>query len=153
MQYSNEHFSLSYPASWEVVGEELPVQANSVMSLIIMQKQMNDYDFRPNINIICSGKKINQPTTEIYKRNLQRLKSNIPQMRIISLTDVSVGGCNGTRGEVEYVREGYKLRMLQYFVKKPDNTYLVITTTLDANYVSAQQKISDAIINSIKIRK
>ena len=43
-------------SSWQIIQEENQVTNNTAISLQIMERQKNDYDFRPNINIIVSNK-------------------------------------------------------------------------------------------------
>ena len=59
--YSNEYFSIKYPTTWQIVQDDNQVTGNTTVSVQIMEKLKNDYDFRPNINIIVSKKKWSEP--------------------------------------------------------------------------------------------
>ena len=151
--YSNSRFSLKYPSSWLVVQENQAATANTTISLQVMAKQLNDYDFRPNVNIIISKEKREESTNQLALMAYKGLVKSGIQSNVVKLpSSITISGLKGS--VVEYVMElnGYSIRAIQYVLKKTDNTTYIITSSIDNSKVNSQRKTNDMIINSIKIK-
>lgn len=151
-QYSNSYFSLRYPSSWQVVQDDNQVTANTSIAVQIMEKQKNDVDFRPNINIIVSSKKWKESTSYIAQQSSQNNKQIVPSYKQLGISDTQISGCKGSLLEGTIELQGYKLRSSQYIVKKVDNTTITITVTTDNREHKDQMKIINAILKSIEIK-
>lgn len=151
-QYSNSYFSLHYPSSWQVVQDDNQVTANTSIAVQIMEKQKNDVDFRPNINIIVSSKKWKESTSYIAQQSSQNNKQIVPSYKQLGISDTQISGCKGSLLEGTIELQGYKLRSSQYTVKKADNTTFIITITTDNGKHKKQMEIINAILKSIEIR-
>jgi len=151
-QYSNAYFSLNYPSSWQIVQDDNQVATSTTIAVQIMEKQTNNTDFRPNINIIVSSKKWSEPTSYIAKQTSQNNRKMIPTYRQIGICDTQIGKCKGSLLEYIFSVNGYTLRGRQYIVKKVDNTIFYITATTDNGKDKTQIKTIKAILNSIKIK-
>lgn len=122
-------------------------------SLQVMAKQINDYDFRPNVNIIISKEKREESTNQLALMTYKGLVKSGIQSKVVKLpSSITISGLKGS--VVEYVMElnGYSIRGIQYVLKKTDNTTYIITSSIDNGKVNSQRKINDLIINSIKIK-
>ena len=151
--FSNQNFSIQYPNSWEIVAENKKVTEQTTVSVQIMEKQKNDYDFRPNINIIVSSKKIAESTSTLVDATIAQNKKVFPTYRLINKNDnISLSGCKGSRVEYSMTVQGYKIQSIQYVIKKSDNTTFTITATLDANKYNEQKTIITTMCNSLKIK-
>lgn len=151
-QYSNSYFSLRYPSSWQIVQDGNQVTSNTAISVQIMEKQKNDVDFRPNINIIVSSKKWEESTSYLAQQTLQNNKRMMPSYKYIGIGSTQVGGCEGSLLEGAIEVQGYKLRSSQYIVKKADNTTFTITATTDNGKHREQIKTINKILKSIRIK-
>lgn len=153
--FSNNKFSIRYPYSWEIVQQNTHVLKNTTIDVQIMQKSVNDYDFRPNINIIVSKDKHQESTSYLarnsYMQSKARLKGLDITTSLIGIRDCMVGGCYGSVAEYTANLNGYSMHIFQYVVKKKDNTTMIITLTLDQNNLVCQKEVGMAIINSIEI--
>lgn len=151
-QYSNKYFQIKYPSSWQIVQDDNQVTNNTSISVQIMEIQKNEYDFRPNINIIVSEKKWNVPTSFLAKQTISQSRKLIDNYQLISQRDdVILNRCKGTTIEYTVNIQGYALHGLQYIIKKSDNTTFTITGTMDASNYEKQKIIIDEIINSLII--
>lgn len=152
-QYSNKYFSLKYPSSWQVVQDDNQVTNSTAISVQIMEKQKNNYDFRPNINIIVSGKKRIESTLELAKITIMQQKQYFSSYNLIKQTNnIVLSKAKGSMIEYTVNTQGYCLHGLQYIVKKPDNTTFTITGTMDASKYKEQQNIIEKIIKSLIIK-
>ena len=151
-QYSNAYFSLRYPPSWQIVQEENKVTTNTSIAVQIMEKQMNDVDFRPNINIIVSSEKRKESTSYMARQSSQNNKQMIPSYRQIGISNTQISGCKGSLLEAIVDLQDYTLRSSQYIVKKADNTTFIISATTDNGKHKEQMKIISAILKSIEIK-
>lgn len=151
-QYSNSYFNLRYPSSWQIVQDGNQVTSNTAISVQIMEKQRNDVDFRPNINIIVSNRKWEESTSYLAQQTSQNNKRLIPNYIFIGIGSTQVGGCNGSLLESTIEKQGYKLHSSQYIVKKSDNTTFIITATTDNDKHLEQMKIINQILKSIHIK-
>lgn len=150
--YSNKHFSLRYPSSWQIVQEENQATNRTTISLQIMEKRKNDVDFCPNINIIKANKKWEESTSYIAKQVSESYKSTMPKYKEIRVIDATVGNCCGSVLQYSYTIQGYYLRGDQYILKKEDNTTFIITVTTDGNKYQEQMKVICEILESIEIK-
>lgn len=151
--YSNENFSIKYPATWQIVQDDSQVTNNTSISVQIMEKQKNDNDFRPNINIIVSKKKWSEPTSYLAKNTISQNKQIMNSYQLLEQSDnISISNCQGSLIDYTFNIQGYKLHGIQYILKKKDNTTFIITVTTDAAKHSKQKVISDALINSLKLK-
>lgn len=151
--YSSSKFSLKYPSSWQIVQDDECATANTVISLQIMAKQINDFDFRPNINIIVSRYKRTESTNQLALGSYKSMVNAGINIRLVKQpSPITISGLSGS--VIEYVMyiEGYPIRGIQYILKKADNTTYIITSSLDNDKLSIQRRISDNIINSIRIK-
>ena len=151
-QYSNAYFSLRYPSSWQIVQDWNQVTANTSIAVQIMEKQKNDVDFRPNINIIVSYKKWEESALSLARQTSQNNKQLIPNYKQLGISDTQISGCKGCLLESTFELQGYKLRSSQYTVKKADNTTYIITATTDNRMHKEQMKIINAMLKSIEIK-
>lgn len=149
--YANNRFSIRYPYNWKVVQQNTQATANTNIAVQIMQEAINDYDFRPNVNIIITKEKHSETTSSLAKISYNQTKEVGLSTTLIGIHDCQINGKKGS--VVEYIAkiEGYKLHIYQYIVKKKDNTTFVITMTLDDNNLRNQTTLSQQIIDSIKI--
>ena len=151
-QYSNAYFSLCYPSSWQVVQDDNQVTPNTSIAVQIMEKQKNDVDFRPNINIIVSSKKWEESASFLTRQTSQNNKRLIPNYKQLGISDTQVGGCKGSLLESIVKLQGYTLHSSQYIVKRADNTTFIITATTDNRKHKEQMKTINAILKSIQIK-
>ncbi|WP_297066899.1 PsbP-related protein [uncultured Duncaniella sp.] len=149
--YSNSKFSIRYPSNWEVVQENAQATVNTTIAVQIMQKVTNEYDFRPNVNIIVSKDKRTETTASLARVSYNQASKLGFTTNLIGIRDCQVNGKNGSIAEYIATVEGYKLHIYQYIVKKKDNSTFVITMTLDHNNLGTQKSLSQQIIDSIKI--
>lgn len=151
--YSNSRFSIKYPSSWLVVQENQAATANTTISLQVMAKQLNDYYFRPNVNIIISKEKREESTNQLALMAYKGLVKSGIQSKVVKLpSSITISGLKGSVVEYVMVLNGYSIRGIQYVLKKTDNTIYIITSSIDNSKVNSQRKINDLIINSIKIK-
>lgn len=149
--YSNSKFSIRYPSNWDVVQENAQATDNTTIAVQIMQRGTNDYDFRPNVNIIASKDKRTESTASLARISYDQARKIGFATNLISIHDCQVNGKGGSVAEYIATVEGYKLHIYQYIVKKKDNSAFIITMTLDSNNLGTQKSLSQQIINSIKI--
>lgn len=149
--YSNSKFSIKYPSDWDVVQENTRATENTTIAVQIMQRGTNEYEFRPNVNIIVSKDKRAESTASLANISYNQAKKLGFGTNLIGIRDCQVNGKNGT--VVEYIAaiEGYKFHIYQYIVKKKDNSTFIITMTLNHNNLRDQNPLSQQIIDSIKI--
>lgn len=151
--YANEFFSLKYPTSWQIVQDGNQVTNSTKVSLQIMEKQKNETDFRPNINIIVSKRKWNEPTSFLAKQSISQNRNIMSDYNLLNQNDdIVLNNSNGTLIDYTFNIQGYRLHGMQYIVKKKDNTTFIITATTDAAKHNSQEEITKAIINSIIIK-
>ena len=151
--YSNEYFSINYPTSWQIVQDDNKATNRTSISVQIMEKQKNGYDFRPNINIIVSKKKWREPTSYLVKNSVIQSKKIMNTYHLLNQRDdVCINKCNGSLVDYTFNIQGNKLHGIQYIVKKEDNTTFIITATTDAGKHSSQNTIIKSIINSLIIK-
>lgn len=148
--YSNSKFSIRYPSNWDVVQENAQAYYATV-SVQIMQQETNEYDFRPNINIIISKDKHSETTATLARMSYNKAKEIGYVTNLIGINNCKIDGREGSVVECVAMSNGYELRMYQYIVKKRDNTTFIITVTLDHNNIGDQKRLSQQIIESIKI--
>lgn len=152
-QYSNKYFSINYPNTWQIVQDDNQVTHNTTISVQIMEKLKNNYDFRPNINIIVSPKKRSEPTSYLAQNSIGTNKQVMGNYRLlVQRNNISISDCKGSLVDYTFNIEGYKLHGMQYIVKKEDNTTFIITATTDAAKHSSQKTTTDEIINSLKFK-
>jgi hypothetical protein len=151
-EYSNKYFSLHYPSSWEIMQEENQVTERTTVSLQIVEKQKNDYDFRPNINIIIANKKWEESTSYVAEQVSKGYINIFPGYKKLKIMDARIDNCKGSVLQYSYTMQGYFLRSDQYIVKKADNTTYIITAAMDGNKYQQQKAIIQEILNSIKIK-
>ncbi len=151
-QFSNKYFSIKYPSSWQIIQEENQVTNNTAISLQIMERQKNDYDFRPNINIIVSNKKWRESTAYLAEQTSQNNRRLIRSYKQLSTSnDVVLGKCRGSLLQYSFSVQGYQLKADQYIVKRTDNTTFIITVTIENCKYSEQNKLVQSILKSLII--
>ena len=110
-----------------------------------MEGQKNDYDFRPNINIIVSNKKWRESTAYLAEQTSQNNRRLIRSYKQLSTSnDVVLGKCS-------FSVQGYQLKADQYIVKRTDNTTFIITATMENCKYSEQNKLVQSILKSLII--
>ncbi len=149
--YTNSKFSIRYPSNWDVVQENGRATVNTTIAVQIMQRGTNEYDFRPNVNIIVSKDKRTETTASLARISYNQAKELGFATNLIGIYDCQINGKNGSVAEYIASVEGYRLHIYQYIVKKKDSSIFVITMTLDHNNLREQKSISHQIIDSIKI--
>ena len=151
-KFSNKYFSIKYPSSWQIIQEEEQVTNNTAISLQIMEIQKNDYDFRPNINIIVSNKKWKESTAYLVEQTSQNNRQLIPSYRQLSISnDIVLDKCRGSLLQYSFSTQGYQLKANQYIIKKTDNTTFIITVTMDSRKYTEQMKVAQSILKSLTI--
>lgn len=150
-EFNNGKIYLHYPSSWEVVQQNTRATDRTTIAVQIMQKYINEYDFRPNINIIFSRDKHTETTYSLAKISFNQVKDSGLLTTLLGIKSCNISGCKGS--VVEYIVdiENYKLHIFQYILKKSDNTIITITSTLDHDNLGYQRKIAQSIIDSITI--
>ncbi|MBQ2187455.1 MAG: hypothetical protein II401_02685 [Bacteroidales bacterium] len=152
-EYSNKYFSLRYPSSWQIIQDDNRATETTVISLQIMQQQLNDYDYRPNINIIVSATKWIEPTSYLARQTADNNKKLLPNYVEINITnDVKIDGNKGSLLSILWEYQGFKMRGDQYIVKKADNTTFIITATTDNAKYQKQSAVIKKILDSIVIK-
>lgn len=152
-EYSNKYFSLRYPSSWQIIQDDNHLTETTVISLQIMQKQLNDYDYRPNINLIVSATKRAEPTSYIARQTADYNKKLLPNYVEINITnDVEIDGNKGSLLSILWEYQGFKIRGDQYIVKKADNTTFIITASTDNAKYQKQSAVIKKILDSIVIK-
>lgn len=151
-QYSNTYFCLNYPSSWQIVQDDNQATANTAIAVQVMEKQSNNIDFRPNVNVIVSNKKWKESTSYLAKQSSQNNRQIISTYRQIGIYDTQIGNYKGSLLEYIISIDGYTLHGRQYIVKKTDNTTFTITATTDERKDKNQMKVVQAILNSFKIK-
>ena len=150
--YGNKFFTMNYPSNWEILQEDSRVTSNINITVQVIEKRVNEWDFCPSVNIIKSPQKRTETTASLAARTLKQIRSVLPQVESLGSKSVRLSGCNGTMLEYKGSYNGYSLHWLQYIIKKSDNTTYTITCTLDNNKFQSQKKIAEAIVNSIVIK-
>ena len=152
-QYSNSFFSIEYPPNWSIVQDDTRVTQKATISLQIMQRALNNYDIRPNINIIINKNKELRSTSTVADTVIQQLKSVISSCVLNQKKNgVSLSGCKGTMTDISVSVNGSSMRVIQYIVKKPDNTLYNITCVIDAGKYDTQKPIIDKILSTLIIK-
>lgn len=149
--YSNTKFSIRYPSNWEIVQENARATDNTSIAVQIMQRGTNDYDFRPNVNIIVSKDKHTEATATLARISYNQVKELGFATNFIDIHECQINGKKGSVAEYIASVDGYKLHIYQYIVKKKDNSTFIITMTLDHSNLKEQKPLSYQIIDSIKI--
>lgn len=150
-EYSDSRFKIYFPSSWEIVQRNAKATANTTIAVQIMEKECNEYDFRPNVNVIFSKERHSEDTSELARLSYNQAKEMGLTKSFIGIKDCKIGQCYGSF--VEYIASinGYSLHIYQYIVKKPDSSTIIITATLDQAKIQKQSEIAQDIINSIVI--
>lgn len=152
-QYTNKHFSIKYPSSWHIIQDEQRATKNTTVSLQIMEKQKNEYDFCPNINIIVSNKRWSQSTSWLVEQTSINNQHLIPSYRTLSINNnVYLSNYKGSVLRYTFSMQEYNLNGDQYIIKKPDNTTFIITATTDSNKYQEQIKLIQSILYSLIIK-
>lgn len=149
--FSNYKFSIRFPSNWDVVQENARATDNTTIAVQIMQREVNEYDFRPNVNIIASKDKRTESPTTLARMSYNQVKESGLPTNLIGIHDCQVNGKKGSVAEYVMTIEGYKLHLYQYIVKKKDNSTFIITVTLAQDKFKEQKALSQQIINSIEI--
>lgn len=149
--YSDGRMKINFPSSWQIVQKNSRVTTHTTIAVQIMEKERNDYDFRPNVNVIFSREKHSEPTSQLARMSYNQAKEAGFAASLIGISDCEIDNCNGSVAEYTATIEGYKLHIYQYIVKKPDNSTITITMTLDHEKLNQQKNIAQEIINSIII--
>ena len=151
--YSNEYFTIKYPTTWQIVQDDNKVTNQTSISVQIMEKLKNEYGFRPNINIIVSKKKWSESTSYLAQNTIIQNKKIMNSYHLLDQRDnISISNCQGSLIDYTFNIQGHKLHGIQYIVKKKDNTTFIITATTDTAKHSKQKVITNAMINSLKIK-
>ncbi|MCF2594920.1 DcrB-related protein, partial [Bacteroides caecigallinarum] len=141
------------PTSWQIINEDNQVTNQTNISVQIIEKQKNDYDFSPNINIIVSSNKWKEPTSYLAKQTISQNRRLLNSYHLIEQkNDIVLSNCKGSSIEYTFNMQGYILYGIQYIVKKHDNTTFIITLTVDNNKKIKQNDIINSIINSLVIK-
>lgn len=149
--YSNSYFHLRFPDSWEIVQENNQVTNKTNISVQIMEKRVNEYDFRPNINVIVSSRKWKEPTSYLAQQTINQNQQVLDGYHLIRKKDnIVLSKCNGSSIQYTFEVQGYTLHGIQYIIKKQDNTTFIVTGTADNT--KEQQNIIDSIIKTITIK-
>lgn len=151
IKFDNGEICIHYPSSWEVVQQNARATDRTTIAVQIMQKYINDYDFRPNINVICSKDKHAESTSSLAKISFNQVKDSGLQTTLMGIKSCNLGGCKGSVAEYIVDIEDYKLHIFQYIVKKEDKTTITITATLDHSNLNKQRTVANDIIDSIII--
>lgn len=149
--YSDDRIRINYPSSWQIVQQNAKVTTHTTIAVQIMERERNDYDFRPNVNVIFSREKRSEPTSRLARMSYNQAKEAGFAASLIDISDYEISNCNGSVAEYIASIEGYKLHIYQYIIKKPDDTTITITMTLDHEKLNTQKNIAQEIINSIII--
>lgn len=149
--YSDSKFKIFFPSSWEIVQRNAKASANTTIAVQIMEKERNEYDFSPNINVIFSKEKLPESPSELALLSYNKAKEIGLANSLIGIKDCKISHYNGS--VVEYIAsiERYNLHVYQYIVKKQNNATITITITLDQGKLQKQLEIAQDIINSIEI--
>lgn len=150
--YSNAYFSLNYPSDWHIIQEENQMTSNTTISLQIMEEEKNEYDFRPNINIIISPYKFEEPTYVIAQQASKNMEGFFSDYKHLGISSVTIGGYSGSVLETILGMNGYRYRNNQYVVKKRDNTTFIITAASDVAKHKEQMATIDKILKTIKFK-
>lgn len=146
--FSNSKFSISYPKEWDIVQEDVRMTKRTTIAVQVMNQNVQDYEFAPNVNVIVSSEKYVESTYSLAQNGFQQLKDAGFASKLISITDCNLNGCRGSVAEYTAVIQNFTLRMWQYVVKKPDNTTFYITATIDNATDSSQRPVVREIVNS-----
>lgn len=149
--YSDGRIRINFPSSWQIVQKNAKVTTNTTIAVQIMERERNDYDFRPNVNVIFSKENHSESTSRLARISYNQAKEAGLAASLIGISDCKIDNCNGSVAEYTATIEGYKLHIYQYIVKKPDNSTITITMTLDHEKLNQQKNIAQEIINSIII--
>lgn len=149
--YSNNKFSIKYPSNWDVVQDNTRATKNTTIAVQIMQRETNEYDFRPNVNIIASKDKYSESAITLARKSYNQVKDLGIAANLIEIRVCQIDGKEGCVAEYTATVEGYNLHIYQYIVKKKDDSTFVITMTLDQTNLRNQKTLSQQIIDSIKI--
>lgn len=151
-KYNHSKFAFNYPAEWNIVQENIKANPHATIAVQIMDQSVRDNEFAPNINIILSNNKYTESVVQLAKISYNQVKDAGLPCKLNRISDITIGGCNS--GFVDYTVniQNYKLRVLQYIVKKSDNSTITITITLDNNKYSKQKNIASEIIKSFKFK-
>lgn len=150
--YSNAYFSLNYPSDWHIIQEENQITANTTISLQIMEEAKNEYDFIPNINIIMSPYKFEEPTYVIAQQASKNMEGFFSDYKHLGISSITIGGYSGSVLETILGMNGYRYRNNQYVVKKRDNTTFIITAASDVAKHKEQMATIDKILKTIKFK-
>lgn len=150
--YNHSKFSFRYPSVWSIVQENNRTTAHTTIAVQIMDKTVGPNDFAPNINVIVSNDKHKESTNQLARISFRQIKDAGLSCKLNKISEEIVGGHNGSLVDYSVNLQGYNLRVLQYIVKKADNTTFTITITLDGNKYSSQKDVADQMINSFKIK-
>lgn len=149
--HSDARFCIKYPSSWEIVKEDAMASSSTDIAILIMQRARDDYDFRPNINVIFSKENRIEDTAYLARLTYNQIKDYGIKTTLIGIRDCMIDLCNGSVVEYLMTVSDYRIHTYQYIVKKNDDTTITITVALSQKDLNRQEIIADAIINSIKI--
>lgn len=149
--YYDGKISINYPDSWEIVKKNSLGSGDATLAVVIMQQEVNEYDFRPNVNVIFFNNKYKESTSSLAKTAYNQARNYSQNADFIGVHDCIIGGLKGSVVEYTSLVEGYKLHVYQYIVKKIDNSTICITMTLDHYNLNEQKTIAQEIMKSIKI--
>ena len=116
--YSNSKFSIRYPWDWYVVQENVRATDNTTIAVHIMQRETNELDFRPNINVIVSKDKHSETTYSLARISYNQAREEGFATRLIGINDCQINGNKGSVAEYVAMIEDYSLHIYQYIVKK-----------------------------------
>ena len=150
-KYNHSKFSFNYPTSWAVVQENSKATANTSIAVQVMEQNVGANEFAPNINVIISKDKHSESTSQLARISFNQIKDSGLSCRPNGIKDVTIDNNKGSVVDYTINIEGYNLRILQYHIKKNDNTTFVITLTLDNNKFDNQRKIANQIIESFSL--
>lgn len=150
-KYNHSKFSFNYPDSWAVVQENSRATATTTIAVQVMEQNVEVNEFAPNINVIISKDKHSESTSQLAKISYNQIKDAGLSCRLNGIKEITIDDNKGSVADYTVNMRGYNLRILQYFIKKNDNTIFTITFTLNNNKFSNQEKIANEIIESFSI--
>lgn len=151
-KFNHSRFSFNYPSDWAITQQNAKATSNSIIAVQIMDQSVRDDEFASNINVIISDNKYSESSSELARISYNQVKEAGLSCHLNGIKDVKVGGRQSSVTDYTASVQGFRLRVLQYIVKRSDNTTLTITLTLDNNKYSSLKRIATEIINSFTIK-
>lgn len=145
--YANAFFSISFPSDWQVVKDDDDVTDKTTVSVQIMEKQKNDANLRPNINIIVFKDKHTESLDSVIQQAIESNQSGVPGYKQLNVIPAKVGERSCKRLEFTATVNAYELRCFQYVVQKRDGTIVLLTATTDNSCYLDQLPIIEAIVS------